>query len=278
MMKTIFRQSFNDLVNQPDEQIELLRAALVIAEDTYPGLNAEKYLLQIRQWAEDIQCHLPRKADVETKLQFLNSFLFGKLGFNGNFDDYYDPRNSYLNEVLERRQGIPITLAVIYIELGNRLGLDMLGVSFPGHFLVKLPYEGGEVVLDPFYGGISLSEQDLVFRLHSIFNADIDDVAPFLEAASNKDILLRILTNLKGIYIHRGDAEKSLEMINKILLLDPHRSHEYRERGLLLASLECYHTAIKDLQHYLNFDPQVEDIESLRELVISLQYRYSYLN
>ncbi len=278
MMKATTKQTFSDLVSQPDNQIDLLRAALLIAAGTYPGLDAEKYLLQIGRWAKDIQCDLPTEADVETRLRLLNDFLFGKLGFSGNFDDYYDPRNSYLNEVLERRRGIPLTLAMLYIELGNRLGLDMSGVSFPGHFLVKLLYNGCEIVLDPFYGGISLSEHDLIIRLRRLFNADIDDLEPFLEAASNKGILLRMLTNLKSIYNYRGDAEKSLEMINKILLLDPTRRYEYRERGLLLASLECYNSATKDLQNYLAFDPKDSDIESIRELVIRLQKNHSRLN
>ena len=277
-MNATSKQSFSDLVSQPDNQIDLLRAALLIAADTYPGLDAEKYLLQIGRWAKDILCDLPAAADVKTRLRFLNNFLFGKLGFSGNFDDYYDPRNNYLNEVLERRQGIPLTLAMLYIAIGNRLGLDLLGVSFPGHFLVKLLHGRSEVVLDPFYGGISLSEQDLATRLRRLFNADVDDLEPFLETASNKDILLRMLTNLKGIYNYRGDVEKSLEMINKILLLDPTRSYEYRERGLLLASFECYNSATKDLKHYLAFDPKDGDIESIRELVIRLQKDHSHLN
>jgi len=277
-MQTVVKDYFNKLITQPDEQIDLLRAALSIASDAYPDLDANRYLVQIKLWAEQIKNQLPEGADVQTRLHVLNHFLFNKLGFIGNSENYYDPRNSYLNEVLDRRCGIPISLSVVYIKLGNLLGLDVSGVSFPGHFLVKLPYDEGEVVIDPFNGGVSLSEKDLTVRLETLFNTEIENLTPFLQPASNRDILIRMLSNLKGIHHHRADVEKTLEVINKILLLDPQRSEEYRERGLMLTSLECFHSALQDLRRYLSSNPKTGDIDSVRELIIQLQRKHNYLN
>ncbi len=277
-MSILDKQYFMRLINQPDEQIDLFRAALCIAADSYPGLDDERYLLQMDLWVEELKQQLPHEADTRTRLHTLNRFFFDKLGFSGDTEDYYDPRNSYINEVVDRRRGIPITISLLYIELGNRLGLKVSGVSFPGHFLVKMPYGEGEVVLDPYNGGISLSEQDLTDRLEGMFNTEIDSIAPFLEAASNKDILIRMLSNLKAVYHQRGDTEKALEAIGKILALDPQRSEEYRERGVLLSSLECYHNALKDLRHYLSMHPATADSESIRELVIHLQKKHNHLH
>jgi regulator of sirC expression with transglutaminase-like and TPR domain len=277
-MSPKYKDSLHVLVNRSDDQIDLFHAALLIATDEYPELNIEQYVTQMNAWADSIKHSLPENAQPEIRVQFLNDYLFGNLGFSGNTDDYYDPRNSYLNEVIDRRQGIPITLSVLYLELGQRLGLNLSGVSFPGHFLVKLPYEGGALVLDPFNGGIALNSQDLLARLQSMFEVHVDDLTPFLSPASNKLILVRILSNLKGIYHHQNNGAKTLEMINKILLLAPQRHMEYRDRGLLLQSLECYNTALQDFRSYLKLNPDAEDKEAIRAHIIDLQKAHNYLN
>jgi regulator of sirC expression with transglutaminase-like and TPR domain len=202
-MSPKFKDSFHVLVSRSDDQINLFQAALLIAADEYPELNIEQYLTQMDTWADNIRHSLPENAHLEIRVQYLNDYLFGNLGFSGNTDDYYDPRNSYLNEVIDRRQGIPITLSVLYLELGRRLGLNLSGVSFPGHFLVKLPHGGGALVLDPFNGGMALNSQDLLARLQTMFEVDVEDLTPFLSTASNKLILVRLLSNLKGIYHHQ---------------------------------------------------------------------------
>jgi regulator of sirC expression with transglutaminase-like and TPR domain len=277
-MSPKYKDSFHVLVNRSDDQIDLFQAALLIAADEYPELNIAQYLTQMDAWADNIRHSLPKNAQPETRLQFLNDYLFGNLGFSGNTDDYYDPRNSYLNEVIDRRRGIPITLSVLYLELGRRLGLNLSGVSFPGHFLVKLPYGGGALVLDPFNGGIALNSQDLLARLQSMFEVDVDDLTPFLSSASNKLILVRLLSNLKGIYHHQKKGAKTLEMINKILLLAPQRHMEYRDRGLLLQSLECYNAALQDFRAYLKLNPEAEDREAIRARIIDLQKAHNHLN
>jgi len=273
-------KSFRRQVTVPDEKINLLRASLLIAAEIYPALDIACYVSRIDEWATTIRQQLPDDAQPATEvlLAALNRFLFDELGFYGNTDDYYDPRNSYMNEVLDRRRGIPITLSVIYIELGRRLGLRLYGVSFPGHFLVKLRYGGGELVLDPFHGGISLSKNELTERLLEVFEAEVNDLSPFLAAANNREILVRMLLNLKGIYHKQGETEKTLDVVNKILILDPSLDSQYRDRGLLLYSLECYHSALEDLRNYLQAQPEADDSEMIRELIIGLQSEYGHLN
>lgn len=271
-------KAFQDQVNLPDEQIDLFHAALLICAEEYPDLDPGLYLPVIDQWSETMRQRLPAGADTEAMVRHLNRFMYDELGFKGNSQDYYDPRNSYLNEVMERRRGIPITLSVIYMELGIRLGLELHGVSFPGHFLVKLPYRGGQVVLDPFNGGAALSEQELSDRLQEIFNTEFNDISPFLSAATNKDILVRILMNLKGVYQHQGLAEKALGIVNKILIVNPALIEQYRDRGLLLHALECHHAALQDLQSYLRAKPEADDVDAIRTLIFSLQEQHSRLN
>jgi len=272
------KEAFRRQISRPDEEVDLMHAALLIAADEYPDLDISHYLARLDAWAQEIRGRITPDMDVQLRIRQLNNFLFMELGFSGNANDYYDPRNSYMNEVLERRRGIPITLSVLYMELGRRLGLDLMGVSFPGHFLVKLPYGGGEVVIDPYNRGISLSAEDLTHRLQGVFDVDIESPAPFLAAASNKHILVRMLSNLKGIYQQQGKVDKTIAIITKILLVDPEKVNEYRDRGLMFNALECYNTALKDLRHYLNHAPDEEDIGDVRQLVFRLQEEHSRLN
>src|SRR5690606_36981665 len=183
-----------------DEDVSLAEGVLWIAASEYPDLAVDDDLARLHEMAAKLRGRL--RADVATaeKLLALNHYLFDELGFSGNNDDYYDPRNSFLNEVLERRLGIPITLGVVYIEIGRRIGLGLHGVSFPGHFLVKCALRDGVVVLDPYSGGVSLGVEELQQRLRAAGStADVDDalLSHLLSAASNKEVLARMLRNLK---------------------------------------------------------------------------------
>jgi regulator of sirC expression with transglutaminase-like and TPR domain len=277
-MRIDSNEAFRRQVSRPDSELNLMHAALLIAADEYPDLDVPYYLARLDAWATNVAKRVSSEASVAQRLRELNRFLFEELGFSGDANDFYDPRNSYMNEVLERRRGIPITLSVLYMELGHRLGLNLAGVSFPGHFLVKIPYGGGEAVIDPYHRGISLSAEDLMRRLRNLLEVDIDSPAQFLSAASNKHILVRMLLNLKGIYQQQGQDEKAIAIITKILLVNPELTQEYRDRGLLFNSLECYHTALKDLQRYLSATPDAEDEEKIRDLVLRLQEKHSRLN
>ncbi len=277
-MRSDWEESFRRQISLPDDNVDLLRAALLIGADEYLNLDVAHHVATLDAWAQEIGGRVAPGTDEQIRIRQLNKFLFGELGFSGNTGEYYDPRNSYINEVLERRRGIPISLSLVYMELGRRLGLDLVGVSFPGHFLVKLPYGDGEVVIDPYNRGISLSAEDLTNRLRGVFDVDIESPAPFLAAASNKHILIRMLANLKGIYQQLGKTTKIIAIITKILLVDPDRVREYRERGLMFNALECYNAALKDLQYYLNHAPDDEDTGDVRQLVFRLQEHHSRLN
>src|SRR5258708_8425234 len=179
--------------------------------------------------------------------------------FSGNVGDYYDPRNSYLNEVMERRIGVPITLSVLYLEVGKRLGLNLKGVSFPGHFLVKLAVRRGQLVLDPFTGGEAQSEADLRQRLEQVLpsgKAKQAQLDRYLEPATPRQIIARVLRNLKNIYMQTGKLEQALAVMHRMLLVMPESAEELRDRGLVYQRLECFRPALSDLHNYFRRPPQ----------------------
>jgi regulator of sirC expression with transglutaminase-like and TPR domain len=269
---------FREAACVPEPELRLLDGALAIASAEYPSLSIDRYRTQLDHWGRELAERLEEDASAEQRLRALNNYLFEELGFSGNIDDYYDPRNSYLNEVLDRKLGIPITLSVIYMELGQRIGLPLEGVSFPGHFLVKLPVDGGAVVLDPFNRGISLGEDDLLDLVQRMFDTEVDEVAPLLATASKHDILVRMLRNLKAIHQHAERYEKALNTVNMLLTLEPDLVEEYRDRGVFLEKLECHRAAREDFERYLRARPEADDADQLRELVVELAGRGAKLH
>lgn len=264
-----------------DEAIELAAAALQIASSEYPDLDVAGYLRRLDEMADVVTRRLSPEPELVDIISAMNAYLFDEMGFEGNVDDYFDPRNSFLNEVMERRLGIPISLSVLYMEIGQRLGLPLLGVSFPGHFLVKLTVDGGDIVLDPFVGGHSLSKEDLEFRLRGVYEID-DDVdealATFLAPATKRDIIVRMLHNLKGIYLRNGDLQRALNVVQHILVLRPRHASEIRDRGLLFQELECFSSAREDYRRYLDLSPSAEDVEEVRGRLIEMERASRRLN
>jgi regulator of sirC expression with transglutaminase-like and TPR domain len=230
---------------------------------------------------------LANRGGAEDKVLALNQFLFEDLGFVGNTREYYDPRNSYLNDVIDRKTGIPITIAVVYMEIGRRIGLPLAGVSFPGHFLVRLKLRSGTLVLDPFSGGTPLTEPELRERLRRVIPDGATDDVPvaelpldqFLEPATNRQILARVLRNLKGIY-HREapNPERLLDVLNRMLLVTPDASAELRDRGFLYQRLECYRAALKDLTDYAEREPDAPDLDEVRSKLMELSAFCARLN
>lgn len=270
---------FERIAEADDCDIDLAEAALVIAKDEYPELEVPEYLEHIDQFALDVAERLDDDADAETVITTLNNYLFREQGFHGNMDDYYDPRNSLLNEVIDRRCGIPISLSIIYLETGRRLGLDLEGVSFPGHFLVRFNVGSGTVVLDPFFGGISLSEDELEFRLSRLNDYELQGpLEDLLEPASNKAILERMLRNLRGIYMQNAVHDKALNASNRLMRLVPGNPHEYRLRGSIYQALECHSRALADYRQFLDLDPEADEAERVRGDVIRLQDAVRYLH
>lgn len=256
----------------------LLEPSLCIAQAVYPELAIREYVNRIEAWADMLITRAPQRYDLGATLGLLNHYMFEELGFRGNGDEFYDPRNSYLNEVLDRKLGIPITISIVYIELGRRLGLALQGVSFPGHFLVKLKTEEGELALDPYNRGQMLGTPALRKRLTDLLNQDVEDPRPYLGTASRQDILVRMLSNLKTIYQSRGELDHLLRTVNQIIVVDPERVEEYRDRGLLLLDMECPHSAMTDLTTYVSRRPNATDAGPLREKLKELRSRYGRLN
>ncbi len=277
---------FEKILSEKEERIDLARACLMIAQDAYPALDVECYLGDLERLAIRLRARLPHTGGAEERVVALNQFLYEDLGYWGNTDDYYDPRNSYLNEVMDRKTGIPITLAILYMELGRRVGLPLEGVSFPGHFLVRLRLRGGMLVLDPFTGGAPQSEDELRSRVKRVIPDGVADnlpaaelpLDPFLEPASKRQILARLLRNLKGIYRETDKPERMLEVLNRMLLVAPDASGELRDRGYVYQRLECYRAALKDLRDYVEREPSAPDMDDVRVKVVELSALCARLN
>jgi regulator of sirC expression with transglutaminase-like and TPR domain len=271
---------FRDLINRADEQIDLAEAALLIAKSVNAELDIARSLSQIEALAAQLAQRLPDYASQTERILALNKFLFDEQGFAPNIDNYYDPRNSFLNEVLERRVGIPISLSILYIEVGRRIGLPLRGVSFPGHFLVKCKVNDGLVVLDPYCRGMSLSLHDLQERLREVKGGEVSRavIAGMLVSANKKEILARVLRNLKAIYVEREDDSAALSVMEWIITLTPTDVFEVRDRGLLYGKLECFRAALEDLERYLDLAPDAEDAHEMRVRIIELRQAAARLN
>ncbi|HWA37585.1 MAG TPA: tetratricopeptide repeat protein [Burkholderiales bacterium] len=279
-------EPFARLLKAPEAQLDLARACLMIGQDAYPDLDVERYLGEIDAMAQRVSASLPPAAAVEQRVIALNEFLFQEMGYWGNTEDYYDPRNSYLSDVIDRRTGIPITLSVLYMEIGRRVGLVCEGVSFPGHFLVRLKVRGGVLILDPFTGGAPQSEAELRARLQRVIPEDAAAGVPvaelpldqFLEPATKRQILGRVLRNLKGIHREADRPERLLAVLNRMLLVHPDAPTELRDRGLVYQRLECWRPALQDLTDYLQRDPDAADVAEVRASLVELAGRCARLN
>lgn len=281
IMKSRMHEHLAKIAKTSEQELNLAEAALLIAMDEYPGLDVEAYLRQLDELATGVQQRLPAQAGLEDTLVTLNQFLFVELGFSGDTENYDDPRNSFLNEVLDRKRGIPITLSIIYMEVGRRLGLPLKGVSFPGHFLVKFATREGEVVLDPFSGGSLMSKEDLEEMLEETYGGADTLHAPLerlLTAAGNKEILVRMLRNLKGVYLRREHYDKALTVVDRILLIQPEQPDEIRDRACIYERLECFRAALQNFQTYLTLRPSSGDAPDVHRRIAELQQIVATLN
>ena len=241
------RRQFADIMAGPDDQVDLAQAALLIACEEYPDLDVERYLRRVDQLAGVVAARVEEDGGPLSAVRALNGLLFDEEGFRGNLEDYYDPRNSFLNDVLDRRTGIPITLSTLYIEVGRRAGLDVEGIGLPGHFVVRV--DG--TLVDPFHNGMVLSEEDCQKRLDRIYGGRLKLDDTMLAACERKAILARTLGNLKAIYTKAGDFFRALNVVELLLRVDPSSLGEMRDRGMLHASLDCYALAARELEEYL---------------------------
>ena len=260
------------------DPIDLARASLAVAREEYPELDEGHYLRKLDELASGVQAQLPSGASPERKVGRLNSYLFHELGYIGNRGDYYDPRNSFLNEVLERRTGIPLTLCIVYMEVGRRCGLRVDGVGFPGHFLCKVQLDGGELVVDPFHRGQLLGLDEIKRRLQAAVGDQVKFDARVLRAAKPREILVRMLQNLRSVYAERNDMPRALSAVDRLLMLSPENIRGLRERALLCEQLGGPLAAARDLEKVLELEPNATDANALRARVRKLRTVSQFLN
>lgn len=265
------RQLFQHEVQQPDEQIYLERAALYLAQEDYPELDVEAYLNALETMAADVEERSPTTFYPLKIIQTINRYLYDDLGFAGNTTDYYDPRNSFLNEVIDRRTGIPITLSLVYLAIARRVGLPMVGINMPGHFLIRPDIEGIELCVDPFHQGEILFPQDCEARLAQVYGHSVALKPAFLQAVSTRQYLARMLTNLKVTYIDRGKLAQALAAVDRLLLLVPNAPLELRDRGVLYYRLDRPTDAQRDLEAYLALVPTAAEAPAIRELLATIR-------
>ena len=262
-----------------DASLSLTEAAVAIAQDEFPHLDTQAVLAEIDTLAHKLKKRIPPDAVPVQRLRWLNRFFFQEMGFGGNVNNYYDPRNSYLHSVLDTRRGIPITLSILYIELATQIGLTARGVSFPGHFLIKLRMQTGqqhgEVVIDPFTGH-SLSREELdellaPYKRNRGLLGDFDaPLGLFLQAAPARDVVARLLRNLKEIHRSAEDWPRLLAVQQRLVILLPQAWEERRDRGLTYAELGVDEAAMKDLSAYLEHVAEAADRSAIAERLAGL--------
>ncbi|HEU0153211.1 MAG TPA: SirB1 family protein [Arenimonas sp.] len=272
---------WNTLAKLGDDELPLLDTALLIARDEYPDLDAAGYAAQVDTYAAALRPQLEQDIDLPARLTAINRYLFEEIGFAGNNVQYDDPRNSYMNQVVDRKLGIPISLAVIQMEVTRRLGMPLDGISFPGHFLVRLPVDDGILVLDPYNKGRPVSAEELRERASPHLGGQAPDdqqLLQILAPASHRMILMRMLRNLKGLYLERGDWERVARSADRLLKLSPDTAEALRDRGLAYRELGYAKGAREDLARYLQLLPEAEDLDAVRTALIELGSSGARLN
>lgn len=283
------RQAFTTLIMEENASLDLARAALLVAAEEYPTLNIELYLERLEELAARVRLHLEQSeahisgtpstaSECFDVLHAMNSVLFEQERFRGNRVDYYNPQNSFLNRVLERRLGIPLTLSLIYMEVGKRLGLQLEGIGMPFHFIVRCALQESPIYIDPYERGKFLSEQDCRQRLAQVFKNEEDLDPHWLEPLSSRQLLVRMLANLKHIYLHKKDFQRALMACDRILLLDPTHAVELRDRGVVHFHLKHYSRAIHDLGTYIELAPQADDLEEVRQQIKVIRQLIAMMN
>lgn len=261
---------FDEIVGAPeDDGIDLARAALLIAAAEYPDLSIEREL----QHLDAIAAGVAHRLDDDSPLfqvNTLSEYLFDDLKFAGNHTNYYDPRNSFLNDVLERRVGIPITLSLLYMEVGKRLGIPLLGIGMPAHFIVRHRDET-DVFIDPYHGGILLSEAECAQRLKQATQGALDWRPSYLQPISDRAFITRMLRNLKAVYLQRRNYERVLFTIDRLIALQPHAAEECRDRGVINYRLGNYADALADLRWYVVSGTTAPDRATVYKLIAQIQ-------
>ena len=265
------RGQFAALAEKEEDQIDLVEAALMIARTAFPDLSVSDCTELLDRWAERLQSGLGDSPSAGDILIRLNRILFDEEGFRGNRQNYYDPQNSFLNRVIERKLGIPITLSLIYSEVGRRAGYPVHGIALPGHFIAGLLHPAGVLFIDPFNQGEILTEEECQQRIEARYGRTAASDGSWKKPATKKAILQRMLRNLKAIYRHLNQDLQSFEMIQWILAVDPDAPAELKERGLLYEAMGNDAFAVRDLEHYLEVAPASDDLEQITQIIETLR-------
>lgn len=264
------RQKFWQIAHMPDDKMSidhLIEGALAIAWEEYPRMDLGHYRAIFDRMVDDLQ---PRLAEIHYPLkvvQEINQYLFVEQNFSGNDRDYYDPRNSFITDVLDRRLGIPLSLSIIYMAIADRLGFPMEGISFPGHFIIRPQHPDIEIFIDPYNKGEILFPEDCANKLTQLYGRKIPLQREYLEPVSIRRILDRLLTNLKLIYLRCHEPSKALAAIERSLMLNPDVPTQWRDRGLICYQLDRYTEARIDLENYLQRIPYAEDGQIIMQLI-----------
>jgi regulator of sirC expression with transglutaminase-like and TPR domain len=268
-----WRRAFARAVHVGRPGLALDQVALLIAAEEHPDLDVSRYMRELDAIAARVATAVKHELDPYLIVGHLNRVLFQDLGFHGNLADYYDPANSFLDQVLDRRLGIPITLSIVYLEVARRCRLPVVGVSFPGHFLVSYQAADERMYLDCFRGGEVVLPRQFQARLDEMFDKRLRFRAEHLEPAPPRAVIARLLTNLKAIYWRRNDYRRALGVSERLILVNPNMPEEYRDRGVLRAHLRDYAAALPDLEHYLALVPEAPDAARVRWLAKRLRSR-----
>jgi len=272
------RADFVTQVERPESLFDLARTALLVAAESDPNVDVDGTLRTIDRWAQDLRSRLAPDMNNLQKLARLRRFLYDDLGFRGDRKDYYNPSNSLLHQVMVRRRGIPLTLSILFMELGWRVGIPFEGVGFPGRFLVRLTGEPRDLLLDPFQRGMSVHEEDCRHILMEISGGKLQFHDDLLASVTKRDMIARLLLNLKGAYLRRNEDEYALAAVDRLLLIHPEDADETRDRGLLLFRLHRYGPALDALTSYLEARPAAPDRETMEEHIAALRVLLSRLN
>jgi regulator of sirC expression with transglutaminase-like and TPR domain len=274
-------ETFATLVGRrvEDERIKLARAALTIALTEYPDLDVDAYVGRIDALALRVRARISEPGELAQTIAALNAVLFEEEGFRGNRDDYYDARNSFLNDVLDRKLGIPITLSLLYMEVGRRVGFPLFGVGMPGHFLVKhYDVEGRQVLIDPYNNGRVLTPADCQRRLDEIYSGQMPLQPEFLMPVNRRQMLTRMLNNLKGVYLAGRNFRKALPIVDMVLAIYPRSPEDVKQRAMLRYSLGNLRGAVDDLEDYLKMSPDASDADEIRATSLSLRRNIAMMN
>jgi regulator of sirC expression with transglutaminase-like and TPR domain len=274
-------QAFAVLVRSEieDERLDLLRAALTFARVEDPQLDIEHYVHRVDELAARVAEKLQDPDDPPQIIAALNDVLFQEEMFRGNTVDYYSPRNSFLHDVLDRRLGIPITLALVYMEVARRVRFQLFGVGMPGHFLLKhYDVDGHAILIDAFERGSIVTEEDCRQKLDSIYSGQLALQPEFLLPVTRRQMLTRMLNNLRSVYLSQRDFRRAVQIVDLILVIYPRSPEDMKQRAVLRYNLDDYRGALSDFDEYVKMSPDASDAEEIRQTALSLRRSMAMMN